>query len=303
MPRETVPVTMGSPRFRNSTVPGLAVVHAWFPPDCFLPPHVHEHPTLAVMLAGSFDLGFARRSFACVPGSFSVEPAGERHENRINRRGAEVLVLQPDPGDPDHWRPFAPLFETVSCARHAWVAGLARRMAREFDEQDPYAALSLEAFALELLVSAARLGRGAREGVAPPRWLLRVQQLLHEDPAAARAMPRLAAEAGVHPAHLARSFRRQFRVSIGTYARRLRLDEAARRLAETDDGIAAIAAETGFADQSHLTREFARAYGLTPGRYREGRTLRRPEPVRPARAPASPPTPRPAPAAPAAPRW
>jgi len=32
--------------------------------------------------------------------------------------------------------------------------------------------------------------------------------------------------------------------------------------------LAAIAQETGFADQSHLTSTFRRETGLTPGRYR-----------------------------------
>jgi AraC-like DNA-binding protein len=31
-----------------------------------------------------------------------------------------------------------------------------------------------------------------------------------------------------------------------------------------------VARETGFADQSHLTRRFKRLVGVTPGRYAEG---------------------------------
>jgi AraC-like DNA-binding protein/mannose-6-phosphate isomerase-like protein (cupin superfamily) len=42
----------------------------------------------------------------------------------------------------------------------------------------------------------------------------------------------------------------------------------ARRLLRTGECIAAVAEETGFADQSHLGRCFKRAFGVTPGRYR-----------------------------------
>jgi AraC-like DNA-binding protein len=42
----------------------------------------------------------------------------------------------------------------------------------------------------------------------------------------------------------------------------------ARRLLETGETIADIAAATGFADQSHLHRHFQRSLGLTPGEYR-----------------------------------
>lgn len=44
----------------------------------------------------------------------------------------------------------------------------------------------------------------------------------------------------------------------------------ARRLLRAGDSIAGVAAETGFADQSHLGRCFRRAFGVTPGRYRAG---------------------------------
>jgi AraC-like DNA-binding protein len=39
-------------------------------------------------------------------------------------------------------------------------------------------------------------------------------------------------------------------------------------LLEHDVPLAEIAAHCGFADQSHFTRAFGRAYGAPPGRYR-----------------------------------
>ncbi|SMH63001.1 AraC family transcriptional regulator [Azospirillum agricola] len=44
----------------------------------------------------------------------------------------------------------------------------------------------------------------------------------------------------------------------------------ARRLLRRGEPIAGVAAETGFADQSHLGRCFRRVFGVTPGRYRAG---------------------------------
>jgi AraC-like DNA-binding protein len=41
----------------------------------------------------------------------------------------------------------------------------------------------------------------------------------------------------------------------------------ARRLLRAGEPIAAVAAETGFADQSHLGRLFRRTFGTTPGAY------------------------------------
>lgn len=44
----------------------------------------------------------------------------------------------------------------------------------------------------------------------------------------------------------------------------------ARDLLRSGEAVAAAAAETGFADQSHLGRWFRRAFGVTPGLYRRG---------------------------------
>jgi AraC family transcriptional regulator len=70
-----------------------------------------------------------------------------------------------------------------------------------------------------------------------------------------------------------RAFRAFHGVPVGTYARRLRLDWVARRLAETDEPIASLAIEAGFADQPHLTRAFRAFSGLTPARYRRLRRI------------------------------
>jgi transcriptional regulator GlxA family with amidase domain len=64
------------------------------------------------------------------------------------------------------------------------------------------------------------------------------------------------------------AFRRVFRATVGEYVRRLRVDAAQRMLTNSDISLAQIALETGFADQSHLTRVFRRATGLTPKLYR-----------------------------------
>jgi len=75
----------------------------------------------------------------------------------------------------------------------------------------------------------------------------------------------------VHPAHLARAFRAHFRMSMGPYVRRLRLDWAAGELARSDLPLAAVALAAGFADQSHFTRTFKRYLGVTPNVYRRTR--------------------------------
>jgi AraC-like DNA-binding protein len=76
----------------------------------------------------------------------------------------------------------------------------------------------------------------------------------------------LAAAAGIGKFRLVRLFRERTGLAPHAFqvAHRVR---AARRLLEAGETIAAAAAATGFADQSHLHRHFQRSLGLTPGEY------------------------------------
>ena len=81
-------------------------------------------------------------------------------------------------------------------------------------------------------------------------------------------MRELGRAVGIHPVHVARVFRAHRGMSPASYARELRLSWAAQRLADSDASVCDIAAQAGFADQSHFVRAFRRRTGMTPSRYR-----------------------------------
>lgn len=66
---------------------------------------------------------------------------------------------------------------------------------------------------------------------------------------------------------LSRLFRRAFGVSPHRFTVLRRLELARRRIRE-GASLAEAALDAGFADQSHMTRHFRRAYGLAPGVWR-----------------------------------
>lgn len=79
----------------------------------------------------------------------------------------------------------------------------------------------------------------------------------------------LAREANLSVRAFERRFLKVFRVSPQQYLRRLRSGMAARELVYAHQPLAAIAANFGFSDQSHFTREFRRETGMTPAQYRK----------------------------------
>jgi AraC-like DNA-binding protein len=80
---------------------------------------------------------------------------------------------------------------------------------------------------------------------------------------------RAAQLAGMSREGFSRRFNRLHGMPPHTFQLTEKLNEA-RRLLRAGEQIAAVAAETGFADQSHLGRCFRRAFGVTPGLYRIG---------------------------------
>jgi AraC-like DNA-binding protein len=81
-------------------------------------------------------------------------------------------------------------------------------------------------------------------------------------------LARLAEVAGLSVFRVAHLFKAGTGLSPIAYRNQCRV-YAARRLLLTDQPIADIAAELGFADQSHLTRQFQRIMGISPNRYRQ----------------------------------
>ena len=83
------------------------------------------------------------------------------------------------------------------------------------------------------------------------------------------SVSRLAEIAGISVAHLNRRFRQLLRLSPMEYVHSLRLHESKRLLATTDQNIGQIAVAVGFYDQSHFTKRFRKATGMTPLMYRK----------------------------------
>ena len=77
----------------------------------------------------------------------------------------------------------------------------------------------------------------------------------------------VAAEARLDSTYVVDAFRARFGVPPHRLQTQLRLELAKRRMIEGVT-IAEAAADAGFADQSHLTRQLRRYMGITPGRYR-----------------------------------
>ena len=106
-----------------------------------------------------------------------------------------------------------------------------------------------------------------------PAWLRRCIEMIEDEEISKLRLHLIAAELGLHPVHISRTFRRRLGCGMVEYFALARLRQAARAM-HAGNSLADAAAVAGFADQSHMTRQFKRAYGVSPGQWR---TLTRPE--------------------------
>lgn len=266
-----VAISMGSIRSATVELWGLRISDIWFPAGANLDVHTHDRPVFAVALEGALDSRLPGLRLECEPATVWTEPAEARHSNRVSAHGARVLAILPDPGSEQISRSCSRLLDAVHHWRHGGVAHLARRMVPELSETDAASRLTLEGLALEALGLGLRTGRPAGDAPPLPPWLRRARDLLHDCRHERLDIAGVARAVGVGPARLARTFRAAFRVPLGTYQRRLRLDWAAVQLATTDIPVGRVALRAGFCDQAHFTRHFRRHTGQTPAQYRRVR--------------------------------
>ena len=227
-----------------------------------LPWHEHDEAYLCLVAAGAYSQQSGTEELACQPGLLLTHPQGHRHANRCGPDGARCIsIFFTDETGGGTQR----LLGEHRQLRLPGADRLLARIERELQATDDAAPLALQSAVLELVALACRAEGGERR----PAWLQRVLQRLHDAPLEMPSLNELAALAGVHPSHLARSFQRMKGVSVGEYQRGLRIELARKALGDRQRSIAEIAAEAGFSDQSHFARVFRRATGQTPREFRQ----------------------------------
>jgi AraC-like DNA-binding protein len=83
------------------------------------------------------------------------------------------------------------------------------------------------------------------------------------------SLDELASAVGISPPYLIRCFQKEVGLPPHAYQLQLRLQRAKADLRSASP-IADVAIQHGFFDQSHFHRHFKRAFGITPGQYRQG---------------------------------
>ena len=233
-----------------------------------VPWHAHESPLVCLVLRGALEEFTARGHRRFPGGALFYHPRHEPHAHRFEPPGVRCFTLILGAGLLRRLEGYAPLAlpgpTDVTASPAAW---LARQLHAEFRRGAGGSDLVLEGLALAILGELSR-GPAPRAASGRPKWIETIRALADAGRDGPVSLMELAAEVGVHPVHVARTFRRVFGCSVGEHVRRRRIEQARQALLATDLPLASIGLAAGFSDQAHFCRQFKAATGLTPGAYR-----------------------------------
>ena len=233
--------------------------------------HWHADYVLGVLDAGAQQSASGVGVVEAQPGDLLAANPGEVHDGR------------PQGGPVRRWRslyfPRAALAEfadghELAITRPAFADRALQRtlktvLARLDSPRGDCDALACE----EALVETWALLLARHTTALPPREasadIARVRECLADDLQATPTLAQLAAIAGLSRFQVLRRFQQVHGLPPHAWLQQQRA-ERARSLIRTGVPLAQAARDSGFADQSHLTRVFVRHFGFTPGAWRAG---------------------------------
>ena len=247
---------------------GVILSDTHYPPALRVPAHEHAFAYFCLLLGGGYREEYGRRRRVTYDSlSVAFHPPEDAHRGDIGTLGGRCFHAELEPSWVERARDYGRLpAETVD-----WHAGglvwLASRLYREFASVGRGSGLVIEGLVLEML------GAVLREEPAVdrrrPRWLELAVERLRDELAKHLTVTGLARDLDVSSVRLSRTFRKHYRQSVGEYLRRLRVEQAAKKLVDPDAGLAEVALACGFSDQSHFNRVFRRITGWTPGQFQK----------------------------------
>lgn len=251
---------------RATPVAGMERIEAWFHGNAYA---MHRHDTYAIgrTLAGVQRFNYRRSRRDSLPGNTLVLHPDEAHDGQAGTpEGFRYRIIYVEPSLfqdvlGGHTLPFIEGGVTTDPRLAAAAEALLRQPEHVFEPLEQ--AEGIAELARALATAAGMSMRKPRGDYFAAR---RALEYLQANSTRVVAMEELEAATGRDRWSLSRDFRQYYGTSPYRYLTMRRLDTV-RRLLRAGQPLAHAAMDAGFADQSHMSRHFLKAFGLTPGRW------------------------------------
>lgn len=258
----------GGDRIRNGAgAEGIERMEASFHGRPFAP-HRHDTYAIGVTQSGVQSFNFRGQRWHCLPGQCHILHPDETHDGSAGTdEGFSYRMVYVDPALVQEALRGKPLpFVANPVVQADRLAAWGVLDVWDIDETiDDLARVDLVAAIANLLINASSAPRKKSAPLAFDR-LAQVRDLLSSAPAVRHSMDELERLAGLDRWSLARQFRAAFGTSPSRFRMHRQLDRLRRSVANGASLIES-ALDAGFADQSHMSRQFKRAYGMTPAKW------------------------------------
>ena len=245
---------------------GIERVEAFFGGRAF-EPHRHDTYAIGITTAGVQRFRYRGADRCCLPGQLHFLHPDETHDGRAGTDagfGYRILYIAPALVQEALAGRSLPFVAEPVQRPAPQTAGLAELL-RDIDEpMDELARTAAAAIVADALAGAG--GADEPAGAIDLAAVSAVREYLDAHPTAGTRAHLLERIGGSDRWTIARHFRAAFGTSPDRY-RTMRRLAVARRAIAAGTPLAEAAVAAGFADQSHMTRQFTRAYGMTPGRW------------------------------------
>lgn len=238
-----------------------------YSPGYQTPKHTHKQALFCFVMEGAYTETYGSKTRECQTSALLFHPPEELHAERFHEAGGRSFIIEIAPTWLTQMREHLQVTETSTAFQGGAFELLGRKLYKEFSNTDQAAPLIIEGVMMEMLGETVRHS-AAKPAHSSPRWLTQARELLHARFTENLTLADVAQTVGVHPVHLAQTFHKMYRCTVGDYVRKLRIEYACQELATSSKPIVEIALAAGFCDQSHFTRTFRRSIGIAPSQYR-----------------------------------
>ena len=251
----------------------VELLHAYYVQHAY-PRHSHDYYVLSLIERGRQSFTHRGTKRHTPPGGLILINPGEVHTGEAaDSQGFELRSLYPSPTLMETivfeltGRRALPFFKEVQVDHH-W----ATRSVSSLHQAILDGAGMLESESRILWMMTQLIKRYADVGSSEPhlgkekKAIQQVRQYIEEHFAESVTLGMLAQHVALSPYYLLRAFHAEVGMPPYAYLENVRIRHT-QRLIKVGKPLAEVAAEVGFSSQSHMTRQFKRIIGVTPGQY------------------------------------
>ena len=251
----------------------VELLHAYYVQHAY-PRHSHDYYVISLIERGRQSFTHKDTKYRTPPGGLILINPGVTHTGEAtDTQGFELRALYPSTSLMETaafeltGRRAFPYFKEI-LVDHPWATNSVSSLHRAILEGAGM--LECESRLLwmmsQLIKRYADLGTSERRLGQEKRAIQQVRQYIEEHFTESVSLHTLAQYVSLSPYYLLRAFRAEVGMPPYAYLESVRIRHT-QRLIKAGKALAEVAAEVGFSSQSHMTRQFKKIIGVTPGQY------------------------------------